>query len=209
MLALGALASALVAVHEWRVAGLADEVATATREPFGSDTRDVLARDLAVCEHSNDDRVLLNCVAGYSALALQAAGAPEGSRFVARTLDADSRLQRISPALGTAQIMHALALSTAGRDRAAALALRKSYTLTPYSPQGGVWRLWWGGRHWQLLDMDTRRALEIEALWYGSQGQSQRQAVIDAIDDTPAYLPVALRLPGRVLEATPLPPAHE
>lgn len=208
VLALAMLAAAVITAREWHIAHMAKLARSARDQPTESRRRE-LADRLSGCATANSERVLSACITGFAALTEQAASPEEASSYIAAALRADTRLQGRAPDNGEARILHALAAANARDMEEAVAALGQSYAMQRFSPFAGMWRIWWGTHHWSQIDPALRIAVDQEALWYASQGQSQREDVINAVADTPAYTAIALRLPGRGLANRPFGSAPE
>lgn len=206
-LALGLMISAGIAavalVHEFTVARLSNDAGKA-RFAIDANARNGLKAKLTDCPQQYDERALLACVIGITALAGRTPPGAERDALLSQASEVDRRLSIRVPQSGEARIAKAYFRATTGDNAAAARAISESYTLAPYSRASGLWRIWWGSRHWSLLEAPARLSLEREAIWYGSLGKTDRDALVGVIAETPPFVAIALRLPGRIYETRPL-----
>lgn len=158
------------------------------------------------CVEADDIQRLRLCSAAYITQASRAKTIEDRNRAAAAAIRTTGRLITIDPAAGINHVLFAYALVqvTPNRGPDALRELTESYRTAPFLRQQGYWRIWYGARHWGSFDAATRSALLEEALWLQGLGRSDRDAVQGALSGTPAFIPVALRAPGRGGDALPL-----
>ena len=190
--------AALTVSHEAKIERISKAASAATIGQLGggqSDVRTVLAN----CERASDNRILLSCTSAMAALARDETDRRARFDDLDNGRRALAKLDKQGSAPGETRVASALlaSMGPAEGDTAHAIAaISQSYLLLPYSHDLGLWRIAYASRHWDALDATTRRAVMAEGIWYGSIGQTDRAAVIAALNGTPAFISVALRLPG-------------
>jgi hypothetical protein len=211
LVVLGSVLSASVLAYEIEV----DRVVSAARSALlglQPARENAQSRALADCEDTRDERVLVACLSGIAGLARSSSEPAIKAREIARGRRGAARVGTQIPQSGETLTAIALLESSAddaGAQERAIAALTKSYRSAPYLRKSGLWRLWYAGHHWDALAPQTRRAVLAEAVWYGTLGKTDRDAVVSALFDTPAFVRMLIRLPGAPGENLPLPQMPE
>ena len=211
LLALALVISVIALLHEIRVdrIGRAARSAMLGLNPVGqTEARKTLDR----CEKAGDERIVIACLAGISGLVRFTADPATRAVDLHRGRRGAAKIGASIPASGEALTAVAVLESSAndlGSERRAIAALIESYRAAPYLRQATLWRIWYAAHRWDALDLRTQQALLAEAVWFGSLGKPDRDAVLSALRDTPALVRVVIRLPGEPGETLPLPSMSE
>lgn len=211
LLALAMVMSGVALMHEIRVdrIGRAARSAILGLNPVGqTEARKTLDR----CEKAGDERIVIACLAGISGLMRLATDPATRAADLHRGRRGAAKIGASIPASGETLTAVAVLESSAddsGSERRAIAALIGSYRAAPYLRQATLWRIWYAAHRWDALDLRTQQALLAEAVWFGSLGKPDREAVLSALRDTPALVRVVIRLPGEPGETLPLPSLPE
>jgi hypothetical protein len=198
-------------LHEWRVLKIA-QAARLAGQPLSVSQRISLGATWSDCAQDDNVRWLEACARLHWALSQPDShgGSQKASLEKARL----AAYKLMSSHAGSGETLILWTMTQSGNAAASGVdqnvsSLMRSYQLTPFSRSLGLWRIWYGAHHWDLLTPQARYALLEEASWYGRIGERDAQAVLDALAHTQAFIAVSLRLSNTAAQNVPFPISPE